>query len=142
MTTRCKLRCAHIEKQGQVDDPYWTVRFDAVWEGDSKIQEHSENAVFGKLTPSATFYATIRNPDAVAKWKVGTEYYFDISESTGWNQQQIAAAKELAEDFTRKFNETGNPAFAQMRDWWTFGAAKKRVPQNWDEINEFIAQQK
>lgn len=69
---RCKLICRHIEPGSDATNPLTTVRFDGVTE--------QEDAIFGKYTPCANFYAAIVSSVA-EKLEVGTAYYFDIQKA-------------------------------------------------------------
>lgn len=54
------------------------VQFGAVWEG-SRERQLTENAVFGHMTPQASFNAIIKNPAVVEKLVQGETYYVTFS---------------------------------------------------------------
>jgi hypothetical protein len=94
---RCKLRLLSIrqtmmnnyEKDGDPTAPYidkdglpqFNLSFGAVWEGSTEKQAMSENAIFGKWTPVASFEAMIKNEAAIKQLEQGKCYYFDIHEA-------------------------------------------------------------
>lgn len=95
---RCKLQLHGVErfadrsmavkgKDGNtryVPDPASVairVKFGAVFEGSKEAQAQSENSIFGEMTPTASFEATIKNPalvDALTN-AIGREFYVDFS---------------------------------------------------------------
>lgn len=78
---RCKLVCHSVVPKPETGNPdMHSVYFGAVWEGSQEKQEASENAIFGKMTPSASFVANICNPAVIAGLKVGGHYYVDFIE--------------------------------------------------------------
>lgn len=102
-TVRCKFRCnAKIEHPDTGDGPFWNIRMTAVYEGDSAVQAASENAIFGKYTPSGDLTLTLRNQGAAAQFEQGEEYYLDIHKADGWNREQIEAAAAKVADFERQ----------------------------------------
>lgn len=69
-TIRCKLICQGIgEVTGTEDNRLRAVQFSGITE--------QEDAIFGKYTPSANFYASIQ-PEVAEQLEVGAAYYFDI----------------------------------------------------------------
>lgn len=83
---RCKLQLHSVTETRTAatiaggDDPFVKVEFGAVWEGSPEKQAASENAIFGKMTPMASFSATIRNPAVIEKLTPGKQYYVDFIE--------------------------------------------------------------
>lgn len=59
---------------------YHRVRFGAVWEGSTEAQAASENAIFGKATPTAEFTATIMNNEVAKLLDPGKSYYVTFTE--------------------------------------------------------------
>ena len=55
------------------------VKMGAVWEGKEE-QAKSENAVFGEMTPMASFEAQIHNPEVAKRFEdlYGREFYVDF----------------------------------------------------------------
>lgn len=73
---RCKLQL-HVKNDlpgGNGDDVRKHLRFGAVWEGSTEAQQASENAVFGKMTPSAEFAATVTNSAVLDQLEEGAMY--------------------------------------------------------------------
>jgi hypothetical protein len=57
------------------------VSFGAVWEGSTEKQQASENAVFGKWTPSGSISLSLANPAAADFFKPGKKYYVTFTEA-------------------------------------------------------------
>lgn len=77
---RCKLICHSVFPKPETGDQNMhAVYFGAVWEGSTEKQQVSENAIFGKMTPAASFTANICNPEVIAKLKQGAHYYVDFT---------------------------------------------------------------
>lgn len=81
---RCKLvyRGSSPAYGHTEEDPSMNVNFAALWEGSTEAQQASENAIFGKMTPSASFGGVIRNPvvlDAL-KGKEGKKFIVTFTE--------------------------------------------------------------
>lgn len=70
---RAKVRCGSIENNA--------VTFSTVYEPDEA--RDAENARFTKATPWGEIRMGIDNPDALAQFEVGKEYYVDFSPATG-----------------------------------------------------------
>lgn len=66
---RCKLICRSVQPNNDATNPLSMVRFDGVTE--------QEDAIFGKYTPAAEFYAAIQ-PEVAEQLEIGAAYYFDI----------------------------------------------------------------
>jgi hypothetical protein len=92
MTVRCKLVCTHktvlpFHHDDGAEGTSATLSFTAVHgatldeKGNfvSYQQSCSENKIFGKWTPSASFSTCIVNEAAHKEFEVGQEYYFDIT---------------------------------------------------------------
>lgn len=90
---RCKMKVGGVTvhpntsdmegtKAGTVSKNEATVTMSAVWEGSPENQNKSENAIFGRYTPSAYFSATIRNDAVIDKLLllVNKEVYLDFTE--------------------------------------------------------------
>lgn len=83
------------------DQQHRHVRLQAVFAGRSELQALSENAIFGKYTPSASLDMSIANPGAVALFEEGAEYYVEIrrapkalnAEQIAWLEKRIAEMK-------------------------------------------------
>lgn len=83
----CKLRVNEVIRdysQKAEGGFFAKIRMGAVWEGTTEAQQQSENAVFGKWTPMASFDACIGNPNVTEKLEVGQEYIvtFTLAESS------------------------------------------------------------
>lgn len=80
MAVRAKLKVTELtafeSPKGAVQ-----VKMSAVYETKSgeSGQACEENRIFGQYTPSATFIATIVNPDAGKQFEVGKAYYLDFT---------------------------------------------------------------
>lgn len=63
-------------------EPSLSVNFAALWEGSTEAQQASENAIFGKMTPSAAFNGVIRNPAVLEnlKGKEGKRFIVTFTE--------------------------------------------------------------
>lgn len=84
---KCKLRVNWVDRDYSPKAEggfYDKIHMGAVWEGTTEAQQQSENAVFGKWTPMASFEACIGNPDVTDKLQIGQEYIvtFTLAESS------------------------------------------------------------
>jgi hypothetical protein len=57
------------------------VRLGPVWEGSNEKQALSENAIFGKATPSGEIWMTICNQPASDFFQPGKKYYVTFTEA-------------------------------------------------------------
>lgn len=71
---RCKMVCDSVTPDANQENPMSGVRFSAHY----KPEADPEDAVYGKYTPSANFFANISTPIA-EKLEVGKAYYVDFS---------------------------------------------------------------
>ena len=72
---RCKMKLHHINELVHRDEGVRkNIRMGAVWEGSSEAQAESENAIFGRQTPSAEFSAVLTNEAVLANLEVGASY--------------------------------------------------------------------
>jgi hypothetical protein len=74
---RCKFQCHGSEGVPNANADYGecAVSFGAVWEGTTEKQQASENAIFGKWTPSGSIHLRLANPAAVEFFEYGKKYY-------------------------------------------------------------------
>lgn len=63
--------------------PNKKVTFGAVWEGSQEKQAASENAVFGKWTPSGDIFICLANPAAAEFFEPGQHYYVTFTKADG-----------------------------------------------------------
>lgn len=71
MTVRSKMTC----NTGQTGDGVW-LRFGAVYEGNTALQNISENAIFGDATPSGLCNL---DPADIGPFQNGEDYYLDLT---------------------------------------------------------------
>lgn len=72
---RCKMKLHHINDLPHRDAGVrQNIRMGAVWEGSSEAQAESENAIFGRFTPSAEFSAVLTNEAVLSKLEIGASY--------------------------------------------------------------------
>jgi hypothetical protein len=57
------------------------IKLGAVWEGTTEAQQQSENAIFGKWSPSGAIEISIMNPPAAEFFKAGKKYYVTFTEA-------------------------------------------------------------
>ena len=82
MSVICKMQCH--DNSGVADPDKTTtarIRMGAVWEGTTEAQQQSENAIFGKWSPSGAIDLSIMNPPAAAFFKPGKKYYCTFTEA-------------------------------------------------------------
>lgn len=78
MNVRAKLVCNEIVKSGDARYPHTRVTLGAVYSGDPE----SENRSFAQATPTASLTMSIDpNRPAANAFKLGAEYYVDISDA-------------------------------------------------------------
>lgn len=74
MTTRCKFKLMSV-KEVYYNKEMREFTFNAQY--DTSIPE---DARFSRFTPQGTFTMLVDNPAVVEKFKLGADYYFDITE--------------------------------------------------------------
>lgn len=72
MSVRAKMTCGYTQKGARGV----SLNFSAVFEGSEELQAISENAIFGKATPSA--FLNLVGPFDVERFKTNEEYYIEI----------------------------------------------------------------
>lgn len=75
-TVRAKFQCLEIKNhhvQGGADQVLAEVRLTPVYGGSE------ENKSWSRYTPSGEIKMSITNPDAIAKFELGKEYYVDFT---------------------------------------------------------------
>lgn len=86
MSVVCKMQCHANEGTARPETPDCSmstarIRLGAVWEGSTEKQQESENAIFGKWTPSGSVELSICNPPAAEFFKPGKKYYATFTEA-------------------------------------------------------------
>lgn len=74
---RCKLVCNSITPHSHTPGMK-VVQLGAVWSAKDTGKPHDENALFGSLTPWATYQAAMVD-NAADRYVVGQEYYVDFT---------------------------------------------------------------
>lgn len=74
---RAKLIC-NTKVPSQHQEGMTHVTLGAVWSAEDTGKPHDENALFGKLTPFASFTANMVN-EAADRFEIGQAYYVDFT---------------------------------------------------------------
>lgn len=69
----CNSKAPHSHTEGMQ-----VVQLGAVWSATDTGKPHDENALFGRLTPWATFNAAMVD-NAADRFEIGQEYYVDFT---------------------------------------------------------------